>query len=255
MRLGILIALDRAEEALQLLPERVAALRAAGRDAQADLEERIGLATFGLNTPETTAALEEEIGASDDLPAWTRGDLAISRAALHLQSGEPDAALDHAEVAARSFAEAEDTRLTNTTTLLAISAMLSKGDLEAGSALLDRLLAQDDLSTGHRAQALQTRARVRGGGSAYVEGAVDADEACRLLAELGATRALGDAHLLAGALWEAIRRGFAKLTRRPDPGPVDLAKLMPITLGVVVVIGAMSALLIYADLVKPVSLF
>lgn len=59
---------------------------------------------------------------------------------------------------------------------------------------------------------------------------------------------------IAGALWEAIRRGFAKLTRRPDPGPVDLAKLMPLTLGVVVVLGAMSALLIYADLVKPVTL-
>ncbi|WP_282848589.1 hypothetical protein [Microbacterium oxydans] len=202
MRLGILVALERADEALQLLPERIAALRAAGHEAQADLEERIGLATFGLNTPETTAALEEEIGASDELPAWTRGDLAISRAALHLQSGEPDAALDHAEVAARSFAEADDTRLANTTTLLAISAVLSKGDLEAGSALLDRFLAQDDLSTGHRAQALQTRARVRGGTSAYAEGAVDADESCRLLAELGATRALGDAHLLAGALWE-----------------------------------------------------
>ena len=60
---------------------------------------------------------------------------------------------------------------------------------------------------------------------------------------------------IAGALWEAIRRGFAKLFRRPDPGPVDLAKLMPLTLGVVVVFGAMSALLIYADIVKPVSLF
>ena len=202
MRLGILVALERADEALQLLPERIAALRAAGHETQADLEERIGLATFGLNTPEMTAALEEAIGASDELPAWTRGDLAISRAALHLQSGEPDAALDHAEVAARSFAEADDTRLTNTTTLLAISAVLSKGDLEAGSTLLDRFLAQDDLSTGHRAQALQTRARVRGGTSAYAEGAVDADESCRLLAELGATRALGDAHLLAGALWE-----------------------------------------------------
>jgi len=202
MRLGILVALERADEALQLLPERIAALRAAGHEAQADLEGRIGLATFGLNTPETTAALEEEIGASDELPAWTRGDLAISRAALHLQSGEPDAALDHAEVAARSFAEADDTRLTNTTTLVAISAVLSKGDLEAGSALLDRFLAQDDVSTGHRAQALQTRARVRGGTSSYAEGAVDADESCRLLAELGATRALGDAHLLAGALWE-----------------------------------------------------
>ena len=43
---------------------------------------------------------------------------------------------------------------------------------------------------------------------------------------------------IAGALWEAIRRGFAKLFRRPDPGPVDLAKLMPLTLAVVVVLGA-----------------
>ncbi len=60
---------------------------------------------------------------------------------------------------------------------------------------------------------------------------------------------------IAGALWEAIRRGFAKLFRRPDPGPVDLAKLMPITLGVVVILGAMSALLIYADIVKPVAIF
>ncbi|MCD5347624.1 RIP metalloprotease [Agromyces sp. S2-1-8] len=60
---------------------------------------------------------------------------------------------------------------------------------------------------------------------------------------------------IAGALWEGIRRGFAKLFHRPDPGPVDLAKLMPVTLAVVVVFGAMSALLIYADIVKPVSLF
>ena len=59
---------------------------------------------------------------------------------------------------------------------------------------------------------------------------------------------------IAGALWEAIRRGFAKLFRRPDPGPVDLAKLMPLTFGVVVVLGAMSALLSYADIVKPVTL-
>ena len=60
---------------------------------------------------------------------------------------------------------------------------------------------------------------------------------------------------IAGALWEAIRRGFAKLFRRPDPGPVDLAKLMPLTLAVVVVLGGMSALLIYADIVKPIALF
>lgn len=60
---------------------------------------------------------------------------------------------------------------------------------------------------------------------------------------------------IAGALWEAIRRGFAKLFRRPDPGPVDTARLMPLTFGVVIVLGAMSALLVYADIVKPVNLF
>lgn len=59
---------------------------------------------------------------------------------------------------------------------------------------------------------------------------------------------------IAGALWEGIRRFFAKLFRRPDPGPVDIARLMPITFAVVIVIGAMSLLLIYADIVKPIRL-
>lgn len=58
---------------------------------------------------------------------------------------------------------------------------------------------------------------------------------------------------VAGALIEAIRRGFAKLFRRPDPGPIDTAKIIPLTLAVVVVLGAMSLLLIYADIVKPIS--
>lgn len=202
MRLGILIALDRAEEAADLLPARIDALRAAGLDAQADLELRLGLSTFGLNTPEAAAALEDELANTDALPAWSRGDLAISRASLHLHADEPGAALDMAEIAARAFAEAEDARLSNTTTLVAISAVLQKGDIEAASALLDRFLAQDDLSIGHRAQALQTRAKVRGGSESFVEGAADADEATRLLAGLGATTALAAAHLLAGALWE-----------------------------------------------------
>jgi membrane-associated protease RseP (regulator of RpoE activity) len=60
---------------------------------------------------------------------------------------------------------------------------------------------------------------------------------------------------IAGALWEALRRGVAKLRRRPDPGPFDTARLMPLTLVVVAVLGAMSLLLIYTDIVKPVQLF
>jgi membrane-associated protease RseP (regulator of RpoE activity) len=65
---------------------------------------------------------------------------------------------------------------------------------------------------------------------------------------------LDGGHVVA-ALWEGIRRWFAKLFKRPDPGPVDSAKLMPLTLTVAVVLGGMSLLLIYADIVKPVNLF
>ncbi|MCU1408264.1 MAG: peptidase [Microbacteriaceae bacterium] len=60
---------------------------------------------------------------------------------------------------------------------------------------------------------------------------------------------------VAGALWEGIRRFFAKLFKRRDPGPVDTAKLMPVTFAVVIVLGGMSLLLIYADIVKPINLF
>jgi membrane-associated protease RseP (regulator of RpoE activity) len=60
---------------------------------------------------------------------------------------------------------------------------------------------------------------------------------------------------IVGALYEGIRRFFAKLLGKPDPGPVDTAKMVPITFVVTIVLGAMSLLLIYADLVNPVSLF
>ena len=33
---------------------------------------------------------------------------------------------------------------------------------------------------------------------------------------------------IASALWEAVRRGFARLRGRPDPGYVDAARLLPI---------------------------
>ena len=55
-----------------------------------------------------------------------------------------------------------------------------------------------------------------------------------------------------GALWEAIRRRVAKWLKRPDPGPVDMAKLIPLTLAVSGILGLMSVLLIYADIVNPI---
>ncbi|MGO4454032.1 M50 family metallopeptidase [Arthrobacter sp. RAF14] len=60
---------------------------------------------------------------------------------------------------------------------------------------------------------------------------------------------------VAGALYEAVRRGIARLFRRPDPGPFDLAKLLPVTYTVAGLLLVMSVVLIYADIVKPVKLF
>lgn len=65
---------------------------------------------------------------------------------------------------------------------------------------------------------------------------------------------LDGGHVAAG-IWEAIRRGFAKVFKKRDPGPVDAAKLIPLTFAVVILLGGMSALLVYADIVKPVNLF
>lgn len=60
---------------------------------------------------------------------------------------------------------------------------------------------------------------------------------------------------IAGALWEAVKRRTFRLFGKADPGPIDLAKTMPLTMVVVVLLAGMSALLIYADIVRPVNLF
>ncbi|WP_170026622.1 site-2 protease family protein [Planctomonas sp. JC2975] len=60
---------------------------------------------------------------------------------------------------------------------------------------------------------------------------------------------------IAGAIWEWIKRGWFAATRRgSSPKPVDMARLMPLTYAVIIVLGAMSLLLAYADIVKPISL-
>ena len=59
---------------------------------------------------------------------------------------------------------------------------------------------------------------------------------------------------IAGALYEAVRRGLAKLFHRPDPGHFDVAKLLPVAYVMAGVILVMSVVLIYADIVAPVQL-
>lgn len=59
---------------------------------------------------------------------------------------------------------------------------------------------------------------------------------------------------IAGAVFEGGRRQFYRLLRRPDPGPADTAKLMPVAQFMVGVLALMSLVLIAADIFNPIRL-
>ena len=59
---------------------------------------------------------------------------------------------------------------------------------------------------------------------------------------------------VAGALYEAVRRRLARWRGRPDPGPVDIARLMPVAYVASGALLLMGVIVIWADLVKPLAL-
>ena len=59
---------------------------------------------------------------------------------------------------------------------------------------------------------------------------------------------------VAGALYEKARATVARVRGRPDPGPFDIARLMPVAYAVAGVFLALSALLFIADIVNPITL-
>ncbi len=59
---------------------------------------------------------------------------------------------------------------------------------------------------------------------------------------------------IAGALYEGGRRQVARIRGRPDPGPVDVARMLPVAYSVAVLLIGMSALLLYADVVNPIRI-
>ncbi|MBB6118651.1 M50 family metallopeptidase [Nocardiopsis algeriensis] len=60
---------------------------------------------------------------------------------------------------------------------------------------------------------------------------------------------------MVGAIWEWIKRGWAKLARRPEPAPVDVAMLTPVAYVVVACFLVFSVVLLVADVFNPVRLF
>ena len=55
-------------------------------------------------------------------------------------------------------------------------------------------------------------------------------------------------------VFERARAWLARMLRRPDPGPVDIRKVVPVSVGVFALFVALALLLIAADIVNPVTL-
>lgn len=59
---------------------------------------------------------------------------------------------------------------------------------------------------------------------------------------------------VAAAIIEAIRRAFAKIRRKPDPGPIDATKIIPVTMVVASILVVLTVILVVADIIKPISI-
>ena len=59
---------------------------------------------------------------------------------------------------------------------------------------------------------------------------------------------------LAGAVYEALKKGTYRILGKPNPGPADTALLMPLTYVVTAALIVMSLILLVVDFVNPLSL-
>ncbi len=59
---------------------------------------------------------------------------------------------------------------------------------------------------------------------------------------------------VAAIIWERIRAWYARLRHRPDPGLVDISKLLPVMLSLFMVLIFFSVVLVFADILNPLNI-
>ena len=59
---------------------------------------------------------------------------------------------------------------------------------------------------------------------------------------------------VAAIIWERIRAAFARLRGRPDPGLVDITKLMPVSFSIFAILILFSLAVVVADIVNPLNI-
>ncbi|MFB6610748.1 hypothetical protein ACFCVO_10535 [Agromyces sp. NPDC056379] len=177
IRLAALVAAQRLDEAAQVLPERIAAVRATGDDALADALTRQGLLLTGAATAADLPELEQELGAAlqsgaDDLAAR----IALRIASIRAEAGDAESAGTAADtaVAVLDRATAPDPSLAGAAFQLAAFLAAQDGDASSALSLLDRAVAAEPTRV-RRAESHRLRARLLAGG-ADLEAALAAAE-------------------------------------------------------------------------------
>ena len=212
--IGGLVRLEQWDEAEQALLARNVSLRESGRDAQADLEQRRGLALFGRTTEEDRAGLLQELASSGGAPREVVADLQLTLAAMLMQDDEPN--LEQVSEFLKGAVENFDAPETTLSLASALSFQCqfeaSSGDPAVARAAVDRLiaLAPDRASL---ANAYFLSARLRGADGEHEAGAKDADEATRLFSALDARGGIINAANLAAALFADADRHDEAITR------------------------------------------
>ncbi|MCL2735484.1 MAG: hypothetical protein FWD75_02495 [Propionibacteriaceae bacterium] len=187
------------EQAKRLMPARALALREEGRERQAEVEERAGLAMFGRHDPEDLQALEEELARLAPTDGDELADVELSLASILTDLDQGDAARVLGLLQSSIVHAGSGTSVKTSALIGMMVVQTDLGFLDQAMTWADTLLALD-VPTGCRAFVLGTRARLLGALERFDEGVLDADAAARVYADWDVAEGVVGAVLLSSAL-------------------------------------------------------
>ncbi|MDR0283525.1 MAG: hypothetical protein LBI33_01330, partial [Propionibacteriaceae bacterium] len=218
MLIASYVETDDGAAAERRFPERLAALRAAGRTLQAETEECVGLVMFGAQDDTGDARLTAQLerlttpGRDEpDLPD-VLADVELTLALDRLRR-EPDGDItDIVRKVESAVAHASRSSLKANALLTLAQLQAGAGHLEEALTTVNAVLALD-VAEGIRAVAHRERARLLGGLERYEEGVADADAATALYAAYGVGQRVIANIVLAAALLDDAERYEEEVAR------------------------------------------
>ncbi|WP_010204295.1 hypothetical protein [Salinibacterium sp. PAMC 21357] len=215
--IAALVASGELAEAEALLTERVPLLRERGNDgdeAQASLEELLGLALFGRGSDDDLTALRVAAQVAGELAPAQVADIEISLLGLLVRGEELDIeAATALAMRALEHATAGDSPRARVAALRYLADIAASTDDADTAVSYLNTLESITSNRGNLAQAHSLRARLHGSAGEFTEGAQQADAAAALTHTIGAAGPLHDITVLAGRLYDEAEEFAAAASR------------------------------------------